>query len=297
MYNSLNIPDINNEIGSRGVEISWRELSNNNVWVFGGQTIENYNINTHNNLWKIEACMPSDSLLGINGPDSVCKGDTISLSVSILNGHTFLWEYPSSWTVQENNGSLIISPDVSGNVTIKVIGNCGDTSNIQSKLIYVEEIPKPIITPETQNSVLTLSVPNVYVAYQWKKDGQDINGATSNSIVVDENGAYSIRMSSLFGCTAESQEYLVNDITGINEVDLEKNALIYPNPFNDKLFVNVDAAAKVKLIGLRGDVYFRKSIQKGKNEINMAEIEAGVYFLQVFNDANQVISVYKIIKM
>ncbi|HUK14680.1 MAG TPA: PKD domain-containing protein [Thermoanaerobaculaceae bacterium] len=53
-----------------------------------------------------------------------------------------------------------------------------------------------------------------YAAYQWQKDGADIPGATSGTLVVTSSGGYAVRVADAEGCTGVSQPFQVTILDG-----------------------------------------------------------------------------------
>jgi hypothetical protein len=62
----------------------------------------------------------------------------------------------------------------------------------------------------TDTKTYTLKVPNVAGAkYQWSKDGANISGATTAEFVPQDNGSYGVKVTSPFGCIANSDSKVV----------------------------------------------------------------------------------------
>ena len=65
---------------------------------------------------------------------------------------------------------------------------------------------------------------------------------------------------------------------------------IYPNPVNNILFVEVKEAAKAEIYTITGTKITEKTLQKGKNQLEVSDLQKGVYIIKVNN------STFKIIK-
>ena len=70
-------------------------------------------------------------------------------------------------------------------------------------------LPDPVIMAIGGTSFCTgesvkLQTTEMFSAYQWKRDGIDVPGATSHQIVADEPGVYSVWVQNEAGCSAES---------------------------------------------------------------------------------------------
>lgn len=59
---------------------------------------------------------------------------------------------------------------------------------------------------------------------------------------------------------------------------------VYPNPAKDKIFVTLSQSSKIKITNLYGQSFFEAELHVGKNEIDLSEIEAGLYILTTYNN-------------
>jgi hypothetical protein len=60
---------------------------------------------------------------------------------------------------------------------------------------------------------------------------------------------------------------------------------IYPNPTEDLLYVDVNVKSKYRVIDMFGKIVKTGSFDQGKNELQLRNYQAGVYFLRVLNDS------------
>ncbi len=99
------------------------------------------------------------------------------------------------------------------------------------------------------------------------------------------------------GCSdAVSSTIIVTACTGINDLAFNSDFNIYPNPFNEILIIEsfIDKASEVFIFNVLGERVYSQSIKKGKTEVNLSEISAGVYFIQ--NRVGSTITTQKFIK-
>lgn len=77
------------------------------------------------------------------------------------------------------------------------------------------------------------------------------------------------------------------DYASVSEINQEQNALIiYPNPANDKITIEVKQETLIDILNVQGQIVLQQLIQQGKAEISISELASGVYFLRQVN-ANQ----------
>lgn len=60
---------------------------------------------------------------------------------------------------------------------------------------------------------------------------------------------------------------------------------IYPNPTEDLLYVDVNVKSNYRVIDMFGKIIKSGSFERGKNELQLRNYQAGVYFLRVLNDS------------
>jgi len=72
---------------------------------------------------------------------------------------------------------------------------------------------------------------------------------------------------------------------------------VYPNPVSDALQISgLEAAQRIQLMNLQGQVIRRLESGQGINEVDISEIPSGTYLLQVSDQSNRIIHNNKIIK-
>ncbi len=71
---------------------------------------------------------------------------------------------------------------------------------------------------------------------------------------------------------------------------------IYPNPFSDKIHLKGHKSERFEILNIHGQCQFSGTMKSAKDEINLSQLESGVYFLRVFS-ANNLESTLKLIKM
>jgi photosystem II stability/assembly factor-like uncharacterized protein len=86
---------------------------------------------------------------------------------------------------------------------------------------------------------------------------------------------------------------------GQAENDLQKEISIYPNPFVDMISINISVTYPIhdcfiSIYNIQGQLLFQQTLLKDKTEINISNLDKGIYFLRVSNVAINVVR--KIIK-
>ncbi|MFN3916132.1 MAG: T9SS type A sorting domain-containing protein [Flavobacteriales bacterium] len=155
----------------------------------------------------------------------------------------------------------------------------------------------------TQNgAVLTAVSVSPFITYQWVdclNGNSPIPGATGQNFTVTQNGSYAVEITDgLAFCTVTSNCITINNV-GINEESFGTTVLLYPNPVNDILTIELGEAieqATVEIFDLSGK---RVAINQMRNEnlirINTGNFAKGVYMVSLSNTKGNK-AIYKLVK-
>jgi hypothetical protein len=83
--------------------------------------------------------------------------------------------------------------------------------------------------------------------------------------------------------------------TGFDSPPKEESSIIYPNPFNDRLFTFTNDGGAVEIIDASGKTVYYLELTKGINEISTTHFLKGIYFIKI-QDKDNSIRIFKIIK-
>lgn len=221
---------------------------------------------------------PSSSI-SINGPNSVCKGTSLTL---LANGATSY-----TWSNAATGPFISVSPTVT--TTYSVMGtsanNCTPTA---SKLITVN--PDPIITlfvADTiicNNSILKITASGASI-YTWMP-----GGFSGSSVIYTPNSTttYSCFGTDVNGCSGSSNiNVQVIICEGINSITFDQNHYdIFPNPSKGKFILkssgNAGEPLQIKVFSLNGKLVYEQKHNFNETEsleINLEDVAAGTYIL------------------
>lgn len=204
------------------------------------------------------------------GQTSFCAFD--STSICAPDNYTYLW----------NTGAITkcITVKQAGNyyVTVTDANNCTATSNT----VAISVLPAPPVSISVNGDTLTSYNAS---GYQWYRDGVLIPGATSATYVTTQGGSYTVVVTGVNGCTAQSLPVVV---TGIDAITLQQQFSIYPNPLTGN---NWTIEAGKDLMGARysifdnnGRLVYTSEIAGPKTTVD-ADMARGVYWLKVSSGA------------
>lgn len=145
----------------------------------------------------------------VAGQTTVCQGQTVLMQAN--TGDSYQW-YLDGVLINGATGQTYTA-SVSGNYSVAVTnaGGCSGTS--APVTITINNNPTVAISPASSaflcsgNAILTASQSAIY---QWKLNGNNINGATLQSYSATAPGNYSVAVIDLFGCSATSDEVVVS---------------------------------------------------------------------------------------
>jgi len=196
--------------------------------------------------------------------------------------------------------SITLTPTGAGSVTITA-SQPGDEFYLPAEDVVQTFCINPVVViiEANQDESITLSS-NYSQGNQWYLNDVLINNANDQTLVVTENGNYTVDVT-IDDCYGISASHTVTTV-GINQVLLENSFKIYPNPVNNKLTIETVGLAKddylIKIIDLSGKTVIEKTIHvdNAKNlfEIDMSGLAPSAYTLRIQN--NNEVLVKRLIK-
>ncbi|MBQ6084218.1 MAG: T9SS type A sorting domain-containing protein [Bacteroidales bacterium] len=118
---------------------------------------------------------------------------------------------------------------------------------------------------------LTVTPAENYVFQNWTEDG----------VIVSEEESFSI--------TLTTHHYFIAHLTYISNVgeNDEQTMSIYPNPANDKLFIESNGnISNVEIYNLTGAAVLKQECNSDKVEMNVKALQSGVYFIRITTGNN-----------
>ena len=250
-------------------------------------TITGTNINgCENNALSYVYLIPSPTITVNNG--IICSGKTFTINPSGTDYYTY------------SSGSAIVSP--TSNTTYTVTGTSSQgcqSSNMALSSVSVN--PSPTVTAVSSNSLLCTGNSATLIAsgaqnYIWS------NGYNLPYIIVSPliNTSYTVIGTNSFGCSnTYSLTQNVSDCLRVLELTInEQRAVIYPNPINDKFYIELLTCfdtANLELYNIVGELLLKEILYNPHTIINSSGLYNGVYFAKIIID-NKTTFIQKIIK-
>jgi hypothetical protein len=223
------------------------------------------------------ANQPTVEILGDN---SICEGQTTSLSVNLTGVTSY------SWSTGETAITITITPTSTEIYTLTAFnGPCITQTEFT---VAVNEIPTVNFPPvralcdnELALSLNALPSGGTFI-------GVGVTGNTFDPSVGVGEYPITYQFTSTEGCSAsQTQTVVVESCVGINEFNNNQFIKVYPNPANS--FINIQSTkliSMLQIIDVTGRVALSSNIN-GFNEIQLGinDLENGIYFIDLkFSD-------------
>ena len=219
--------------------------------------------------------------------NAICVGEEVSIESSYEVIENYYW--------QLNGDSLSSEPladhlfEEAGTFEVSLEASNPLCTDSQSQTITVYDYPIAEITEN--GAILTASEAE---SYQWLLNGEELEGATEQTLLPTEDGAYSVIVTNEGNCSSTSAEVIIVSISELGSSPI----LIYPNPMTDVAFIDFkDAQTRtVKLLDSQGkEVLIWNNIATQRLEIQKGNLPAGNYVVSVL-EGNDELSIQLVVQ-
>ena len=233
------------------------------VWTGGDMLIWGGSMGLNDN-WSGGGVLHYNSPIpSVTGPRSGCSQEGVTLSTGEYGAYQ--WIKNSFWI--EGATSQLYTAFSSGNYAVRVTDDrgCQGDSGIH-RLSIKPEIPT-ISGPSDSCEGFPITLTTApQAAYQWRRDGADIAGATDISFEISASGAYAVRVTEAGGCQGTSEEKIVAfhpsptpAISGENEGCAEVGVALVTQGYQEyQWFLNgaeIPQASEMIYLALKGGSY------------------------------------------
>lgn len=278
--------------GSGALTFVW-----NNVVIDSIQFSPNFTSNYLVTGTDINGCINTDSIIVTvnalpnvvaNASDSsVCIGNPVVLFGTGADSFT--------WTNNVLDSVAFYPIDTAMYVVTGIdINGCINQDSIS---VFVNQIPIPVLV-FSGDTIYCTNVSNVNM--YWFKDTVLVDSLI-NYYVVTQNGNYQVVVQDSNGCVGADSISMLN--VGLQQHDQSNTILIYPNPTNGLLNLDIDLSANSEMscfiadivgnkIGDKSQITLKAGIQKVVLDLNQYRLNSGIYFLHIkLNGKSQVIKI------
>lgn len=224
--------------------------------------------------------------------DTITEGQTYT-----QNGFNESISGQYTLTLQTINGcdstvilNLVVLPAPCENVTTALEESiCEGESFEFNNTTYTEQgvYQANLQTWDGCDSTVTLTL-NVYPSFTETIDATITEGETytQNGFNENQSGEYTLSLQTINGCDSIIILNLtVEPVSSIKDIANESNFTVYPNPTKEKLFINTkEKNANIVITNISGVVVYQNNNHSSTPiEINLKELENGIYFVRINN--------------
>lgn len=216
-----------------------------------------------------------------NNDGEICAGDSVLLISKVFPAY--------SWNTGSKQQMLRLKPASGATYTVTVT----DSNNCQNQVsatVVVNALPVPVIT-KSGHALQTGS----FSSYKWFVNDTLIPGATGSSIIPSRNGRYKVEVENNKGCNNVSSAYQFS----VSLEELSAAAFrVFPNPGNELLQITAASQGhyRLQILNAPGQLMFSADMQEDM-QLDIREWPAGIYSIQLLDEASLHTIVYRFVKI
>lgn len=217
-----------------------------------------------------------------------------------LNGETAFINQSSgspesfTWTIRNSEGGVLATLSGSnpkfqfsqqGDYSVELLIKAGAAQKRNIRSFQVAENPLTSLVVFKDGNDLAASLPNLN--YQWKKNGQAIQGANNRFLTPTGAGEYRV-LADNGTCSFLSPIYIVEDqVVGLEDEFLRNGIIVFPNPAESFIRLSISntylGEMRFDLLSASGmkiaEQQIRKSEERVEVEMNVANLPSGFFIL------------------
>jgi len=233
-----------------GVSIAQEVTSNYTAASSGAYSVVVTNgtgCSTTSSIINVSVTMAPLATVAIAGPTTFCEGSSVLLKAITGTGYIYQWRKNGANIAAQTQSNYTATTAGLYSVLVTNAEGCSTLSGdvnitVTPKPASVISATGPLSFPQGGSVTLYVGTAAGNI-YQWKKDGVNITGATTESYTATTSGSYTVAITNAVGCQAVSQAALVN-VTSTRPITKgwhdEDNITIYPNPLYRNNYLNID---------------------------------------------------------
>ena len=208
-------------------------------------------------------------------------GSGVKVTVSFnVNGN--YWTYECSYSIKYQDGDEIYNSNGEPNsgVNTEFVVNCGGGGSVETF------DPVQNLTATVDINQVTLTWEAAAVKYIVERNGVQVAETEETTFVDSElaDGVYTYMVTAVYENGQSMPASVTAEVDTIGLEEMEVMFAIYPNPAKDVININTNAVKyEYQLINGLGQVVI-SGTSNGAQQINVSDINKGMYFLKVIAD-------------
>ncbi|MCW3123143.1 MAG: surface protein, partial [Flavipsychrobacter sp.] len=222
----------------------------------------------------------------IVGRDTLCPGVMDTLT-DASKGGSWTTSTPLLVDIVDSTGHLTTLK--SGTATVKYTL---PTGCYIEKNIHIRTLPVPVITynPKTETFYTDMGFPK----YQWY---DSITGliphATSPSLAATYPQWYFVEITDGLGCKSRSALFYFPRQLEVKNIGSNAVIRMFPNPVNGMLNIESSVNVRAVISGVDGKIELQQANAK---QMDLTNLASAVYFISLYDDSGQLLTVQKLVK-
>ena len=221
-------------------------------------------------------------------PSSRCGLGTVTLSATASSG-VINWYANLSGGTSIGTGSSFTTPNISATTSYYVDATDNGITSSPRQLVMATVNSIPVVTLNLVADSICLNASPSQLNGGTPVGGTYTGTGVSNGMFnpqVSGLGSFTIGYSySELGCSNSSNQQMIVSNCAINalgENDIVDRMKISPNPTNGLIYIEVNTLSsfEVQIFDMKGLIVYTKMIDHNANELNISELNAGVYVLK-----------------
>ena len=201
---------------------------------------------------------------------SICVGEEVTISAES--------EFDLVWAELIGGNEHTLSPEETSVYSVSTSSPDFECETIS--LITITVIPYPDAQFSANGIVLTA---NAGDAYQWFINSEPIEGATDQTLTIEEDGNYSVEVTNEWDCSTTSEEQFITYV-GIDGAAEPTPLQIFPNPANQDVNINLPFnSGSAQLIDSNGKLVKSFLINSQVVNLSVEALAEGMYHLTVIS--------------
>jgi len=121
------------------------------------------------------------------------------------------------------------------------------------------------------------------ISYTWTNVTTSTTATPANgAFLACTPGLYIATLKDGFGCTVSQSVSVLSTCTGIDdELNMEDNLVVYPNPTTGKIKISGIEKGEVMVLDVFGRIVKNVDIEDGEKELDLSTLPSGIYYLQM----------------
>ena len=227
--------------------------------------------------------------LTIQGPDEVCKKDTIQYTVNTPTGGNICVHATNGSVIEvnENSFSIVWNESGEGFFDLYIQSSILASSNKLSKSVLVRELPEVAIIAQGGAGTYSFQPsPTGFTNYLWNFGDGNVATSMGPTHTYNDGGEFtvSLRVTDEFGCRNTTDTTINVSLLSIHNPE-QMNIDLYPNPSSDQFFIESTFPIEgIRVYDVLGKAVYQEQKQSNSYVISTKYWTQGTYFVEIHKE-------------